>query len=263
MNRTGGAVALEEPADFDEVGTFDDLLVSTGPESQLSLRCPSCGVLPVPQRGTTLSDLTNAGLEHLHDVHLETLAVALGVSAADLSSLKAAPRLNRADVYGLEQFWSLVALLGPQGAAGDVEALTRGLAGLTAESIRAFDQQLMTAVEALDTPDHARQEVFDLDHPLPDLPPVPGVSFLYARVAAVAAGPDSYSSVLAEPGKLAGGWPLRAAQLVLGAAPAALQRVTGRSGSTLRADPRAGREFADDLLGHDDGSTAGTGRSWR
>jgi len=252
MSRDGEPVVMEQSSDFDEVGTFDDLSVSTSSAGHVILECPTCGVLPVSRQETTLSDLTNAALEHLRDIHLDTLARALGLSAADLTSLKAAPRIDRADgLYGVDQFWSLIALLGPQGAGGDVEALARGLAGLTADSIRAFDQQLMTAVGALDTPGHADQEVFDLEAPLHGLAPVPALKFLYARVAAVAAGPDVYSSVLAEPGKLAGGWPLRAAQLVLDAAPAALSRVAGRPGSSSTPD----------VLSREDALTAETGRT--
>jgi len=104
--------------------------------------------------------------------------------------------------------------------------LVRGLAALPEDVILAFHQQLMTAVDALDTPDHASQEVFDLDNPLRGLSTAPGDVSLLALVAVVAAGPDVYTSVLADPARLAGGWPLRAAELVLGAAPAAFARVT-------------------------------------
>jgi hypothetical protein len=213
-----------------DVATYDNLSVATGPAGRVILRCPTCGVLPVPHRETTLSDLTNVALEHLSDVHADSLALAVGLPVADRATASAqSPTDQAVDLLPDDMFWSLIALLGPQGAAGDAEALTRGLAALPMESIHAFDHHLVKAVEALDTPEHACQTVFDLHDLTPVASPVPALMFLYARVAAVAAGPEVYSSVLADPHQLGGGWPLRAAQLVLGAAPAAARRVTGRS----------------------------------
>jgi hypothetical protein len=138
-------------------------------------------------------------------------------------------------------------LLGSLGAAGDIEALLHALAATTEDSILAFQHQLMTAVDALDTSAHASREAFDLDSPLPGRSPAPADVFLLARVAVVAAGRDVYVSVLADPARLAGGWPLRGAQLVLRAAPAAFARVTGHSWASHPAEALPGREATADL----------------
>jgi hypothetical protein len=167
------------------------------------------------------------------------LASTFRASAASQVAADSARSYHRAvDPFTLDDFWTLITSLGPRGAAGDVEALARRLAALTADSIHAFDRHLMTAVEALDTSDHADQEVFDIDDLRLDPAQAPALMFFYARVAAVAAGPGVYSSVLADPHKLAGGWPLSAAQLVLSAAPAALSRATTKSWAPSRVDPR-------------------------
>lgn len=230
----------------EEVCSYDDLSVATSPAGRVILRCPTCGLLPIPWRETTLSDLTNAALEHLLEVHPGELTLALGRRTSDSAS--AAPVVRRTNLeveqFSVDHFWSLIELLGPLGAAGDIEALVRGLAALTEDLILAFHHQLMTAVAALDTPDHANQEVIDVDHPQPGMSPTAGDVFLPARVAVVAAGREVYSSVLTEPVKLAGGWPLRAAQLVLNAAPTAFARVTGHSWASYPARALPGRATA-------------------
>ena len=65
----------------DDVGSYDDLsvVVSAG---QPSLVCPVCGTLPVPRRAPTLSDFTNAALEHLADVHVVHRSVSPDLVAA-------------------------------------------------------------------------------------------------------------------------------------------------------------------------------------
>jgi len=54
-----------------EVSSFDDLEVKVV-EGNSSLECPICGTLAVPRQAPTLSDFTNAALDHLADVHGET-----------------------------------------------------------------------------------------------------------------------------------------------------------------------------------------------
>jgi hypothetical protein len=51
-----------------DVCCFDDLSV-TVVGGRGSLHCPTCGTLAVPLRAPTLSDFTNAALEHLADAH--------------------------------------------------------------------------------------------------------------------------------------------------------------------------------------------------
>ena len=53
-----------------EVCSFDDLDVRVVDGSS-SLQCPVCGTLAVPRQAPTLSDFTNAALDHLAYVHGE------------------------------------------------------------------------------------------------------------------------------------------------------------------------------------------------
>jgi len=59
---------MREAEMTDDVCSFDDLMV-TVVAGRPSLQCPVCGPVAVPRRGPTLSDFTNAALEHLADVH--------------------------------------------------------------------------------------------------------------------------------------------------------------------------------------------------
>jgi uncharacterized C2H2 Zn-finger protein len=54
-----------------EVCSFDDLQVRVVDGSS-SLQCPVCGMLAVPRQAPTLSDFTNAALDHLADAHRDT-----------------------------------------------------------------------------------------------------------------------------------------------------------------------------------------------
>ncbi|MFP5283639.1 MAG: hypothetical protein ACLGIF_09330 [Actinomycetes bacterium] len=63
-----------------EISGFDDLsvaLISGRP----ALECPSCGSVPVPLRAPTLSDFTNAALDHLAEVHRVTRWVSTELTA--------------------------------------------------------------------------------------------------------------------------------------------------------------------------------------
>lgn len=66
---------------FDDVCCFDDMaiVVTAG---RASLSCPVCGPVPVPRRAPTLSDFTNAAMDHLADVHVVTRRVGPDRSAA-------------------------------------------------------------------------------------------------------------------------------------------------------------------------------------
>ena len=67
----------------EEVSSYDDLFVSVGAAGRLLMECATCESIPVPLRQTTLSDLTNAAIDHLSEEHLySTLALPSSRSAA-------------------------------------------------------------------------------------------------------------------------------------------------------------------------------------
>jgi len=83
-------------------------------------------------------------------------------------------------------------------------------------------------VHALDTPAHFKQPVRDESEPA-ELDPLPMSSdvFLYARLAVVASGRQTYERVLADPAALAGTWPVAGAEDLLAVAEHAYERTAG------------------------------------
>jgi hypothetical protein len=61
-----------EPLD---IHSYDDLQVHSTAGS-VQLECPACGPIETPRRAPTLSDLTNAAIEHLAERHPHPLALA-------------------------------------------------------------------------------------------------------------------------------------------------------------------------------------------
>lgn len=104
-------------------------------------------------------------------------------------------------------------------------ALTARLSELEESQIIEFEDDLSRVVHALDTPAHADQLVNDVDDP-PGVPPelMSGDQFLYARLAVVLAGEQTYTTVLADPTAMAGRWALDAENLLSVAADAYEQR---------------------------------------
>ena len=51
-----------------QVQSYDDLPM-TFTEGAIGLQCPVCGPLRTPRRAPTLSDFTNAAIEHLEACH--------------------------------------------------------------------------------------------------------------------------------------------------------------------------------------------------
>lgn len=207
-----------------EVSSYDDLSVAADRFGRVVLECPACGSIPVPLRETTLSDLTNAAMEHLSERHPYTLTLpsrrtrTAGGKASAHQDRMAAP-----NGYFTEHFWSLIALLAEDGAG--IEALVRALAGTNQEDIVAFQKQLQSALDMLDTPQHRAQQINNVDNPLQTAPT--GMSddlFEQVSLAVVAAGRDVWLDVMAEPSHLAGSWSLDGSRALRNAPAAALQR---------------------------------------
>jgi len=133
------------------------------------------------------------------------------------------------DVTMIESdFWRTIAIL--KGRA-DEEAISRlidHLAEQGEKAVRKFADELARAVHALDTPAHFKQPVRDESEPA-ELDPLPMSSdvFLYARLAVVASGRQTYERVLADPAALAGTWPVAGAEDLLGVAEHAYERTAG------------------------------------
>jgi hypothetical protein len=51
-----------------DVSSYDDLQMTTA-AGTTTLECPVCGVIATPRRQPTLSDFTNAALNHLEELH--------------------------------------------------------------------------------------------------------------------------------------------------------------------------------------------------
>ena len=207
----------------EEVSSFDDLFVSVRPRGRLALECPVCGPIPVPVRRTTLSDLTNAAMDHLSDQHLNSVPLP-GREAAAIRPAPVHPDDTVPKGYFTDHFWSLVGLLGE---AESVDALVRALASSSEKEILAFQEQLKNAADLLDTPAHRRQQVRDHDDPLQTVPAVaPDHLLADVRMAVVASGRETWLGVLADPSRLAGGWSLRAGRVLAKTPAAALKRIT-------------------------------------
>ena len=212
-----------------EVCSYDDLLVLWR-DGRLRLQCPTCGPLAVPLHETTLSDLTNAAMEHLSERHANSLTLPGPLRPHRADPVALPPEsAEPVDLEGHE-FWRLIELLGQEGAGGEIEALVRALAGRSEHDIIEFDQWLKAAAARLDTPAHARQRVLDLDRSTSaELREMTVEEFARVRVAVVSAGRHTYAAVLADPTQLTRGWPVSSAQLVLAAPAAAFRRVAGRT----------------------------------
>ena len=222
-----------------QVSSYDDLSVSADPSGAVVLECPACGPIRVPQRETTLSDLTNAGMEHLSEHHPYTLTLPSRRSRAKAG--RAATQQDRTAVrsgHFTEVFWSLIALL--DGNARGIEGLVLALAASSPDEIVDFSGQLQSAQRLLDTPQHRAQQVQDLDNHLQTAPAaMSDDEFADVRLAVVAAGRDVWLDVLAHPAHLARGWSLQASRALLEAPEAALRRVRTGQPHPTAGHPRA------------------------
>ncbi|WP_165944356.1 DUF4240 domain-containing protein [Micromonospora sp. KC213] len=127
-----------------------------------------------------------------------------------------------------EKFWSYIALLDGVVTPDRCTRLVERLAAAGEAGVRQFADDLAAAVNALDTPQHMSQAVWDVSEPA-DSPPVPMSDdvFLYARLAVVAAGLRTWRQVVADPGSLSGRWQVASAEELLEVAPRALEIATG------------------------------------
>jgi len=206
------------------VSSYDDLFVFVESGDRLVLECPACGFIPIPLRETTLSDLTNAAMDHLSERHPYTLTLPSSRSAAPATSSSTRDGAPPSG-YFTDHFWSLIALLADSGAG--IEVLVRTLASSGEDEILAFQEQLMNAIALLDTPAHRIQKVRDLDDALQTVPSAMSDDvFAKVRLAVVASGRDVWLEVLAAPSRLAAGWSLQAAEALLDVPAAALRRTT-------------------------------------
>jgi hypothetical protein len=241
----------------EEVSSYDDLSVSTDSAGRLVLDCPTCGFLPIPLRETTLSDLTNAAMDHLSEQHPYSLTLP---SARSRVTNKPTPTPTPTPApmptpvngeggapvgYFTDRFWSLIALLSEEGAG--LEGLVRELASSSKKEILTFHEQLTNAITLLDTPAHRDQQVHNLDKPLETVPSaMSDAVFVKVRLAVVASGRDVWLDVLANPDHLTGGWSLQSGQALLNAPTAALTRSTPTPLRPARQDRHRVRELVTD-----------------
>jgi hypothetical protein len=80
----------------EQVSSYDDLFVSTDPAGRVTLECPVCGFIPIPFRETTLSDFTNAAMDHLSEQHPYTLTLPSARTTATQTQQAPAPIPTRA-----------------------------------------------------------------------------------------------------------------------------------------------------------------------
>jgi hypothetical protein len=67
-----------------QVRSYDDLPMITD-NGTIDLQCPDCGPLLTPRRAPTLSDFTNAAIEHLENYHLPNLQRATGLTGREVA----------------------------------------------------------------------------------------------------------------------------------------------------------------------------------
>jgi len=58
-----------DPNDPHQILTYDDLQMVSA-DGGIGLECPTCGPLRTPRLAPTLSDFTNAAIEHFESFHL-------------------------------------------------------------------------------------------------------------------------------------------------------------------------------------------------
>lgn len=139
----------------------------------------------------------------------------------ELSATEPATRLTP------EQFWQYVADLGGRAEPEGFAALIETLAQLRSAAICSFADHLATALYALDSRDRMAQPIRDTADG-PDSPafPLSKEVFLYARLAVVVAGRETWQRVVDDPAAMAGTWDLGAEELLY-VAPAAFAQRTG------------------------------------
>ncbi len=62
---------LQVQSTNDQIRTYDDLPMISH-DGFINLQCPICGPVETPKKAPTLSDFTNAAIEHLETYHLKT-----------------------------------------------------------------------------------------------------------------------------------------------------------------------------------------------
>lgn len=115
-----------------------------------------------------------------------------------------------------ERFWELIALTGGVCDEEALEPLSRALyAGGRAEVV-AFAADVVLALAAIGTDEHACQRVRDVSEPQgADAPPMSDDVFLDARFAVVAAGHEAWHRVVVDPAAFAGEWHVADGELLL------------------------------------------------
>lgn len=121
-------------------------------------------------------------------------------------------------------FWTLITLLGDD---HDVERLSTALMRLDEHELLSFHDRLAAAVAKLNTEAHAEQLVSDVDDPPGSRSAMSEDVFEFARLAVVAGGRATWTSVVQDPTKLTGNWPMTIGEDILDAVRNAYEETTG------------------------------------
>jgi hypothetical protein len=133
------------------------------------------------------------------------------------------------DSLSTDEFWELVSLTGGRVDNEALAPLREALHTLSERQMTRFGDHFRAALAALDTAEHLRQPVRDVDDPPGSvLPMTGGDAFLYARCAVVGAGRSAWESVVAEPPAFAARpWQMADGELLLALVESAYDERTG------------------------------------
>lgn len=114
------------------------------------------------------------------------------------------------------RFWELIALTGGLCDEEALEPLSRALYAAGRAEVVAFAADMVLALAAIGTDEHARQPVRDVDEPEgAEALAMSDDVFLYARFAVVAAGHEAWHRVAVDPSAFAGAWHVDDGELLL------------------------------------------------
>ena len=112
-------------------------------------------------------------------------------------------------------FWDLIALTGGGCDEEALRPLRRALRRASARRVEAFGADMVRALAAIGTPEHARQDVRDVSEPDGRALPMSDDVFLYVRCAVVGAGRDAWQRVVDDPAAMSGAWAVADGELLL------------------------------------------------
>lgn len=129
-------------------------------------------------------------------------------------------RIGRVDE---DRFWTLIALLGDD---HEVERLSAALTQLDERELLSFHDRLASATSKLITEAHAEQLVSDVNDPPGSRSAMSEDVFEFTRLAVVASGRATWASVVQDPTKLTGSWPMAIGEEILDAVRTAYEETT-------------------------------------